>query len=146
MMTVNVTEVALPVASWAVQVTVVLPIGKSVLDPGPQATVGDPLTESKAEGVSNDTRAPDESGASTTTLAGWDMEGGVVSATMTRNAITSVRLPAVSEAVQTTAVVPIANTEPETGEQVGMICPSMSSMAVGRSNWTVEPVASSAST
>src|SRR4051794_32184154 len=71
------------------------------------------------------TAAPDGEVAFTVILAGTVSDGGSVSTTVTRNDPEAV-LPEPSVAVQGTVVVPIVNTVPDCGLQVGVTGPALS--------------------
>ena len=80
--TVNVRVPVLPAASVAVQVTVVVPSGNVAPEAGAHAAATAPLTRSVAVTV-NGTTAPADEVASRTIGAGTEIDGAVVSRTVT---------------------------------------------------------------
>ena len=126
-LTVKLAVAVLPALSVAVQVTVVVPMGKVLPEAGAQAEVSAPLIKSVAEAV-NVTAAPFGPVASAVILPGTVMVGGVVSRTMTVKLPLAV-FPALSFAVQPTIVMPRGKVLPEAGVQVGVTAPSTSSVA-----------------
>ena len=119
------------------QVTVVVPRGKVAPDGGVQATGSAPSTMSTAA-ASKVAAAPVGLVASRIRLPGRVRTGGVVSRTVMVKEPFAV-LPLVSDAVQTTGVVPSAKVEPDTGAQVTGRAPSMSSTAVALKVATAPP-------
>jgi hypothetical protein len=105
----------LPLASVALQLTVVVPSANVDPDGGVHVTTGTPSTASLAV-APYVTTAPDPLVASAVMSAGTVRVGAVVSTTWTSNAALA-GLPAASVAVQLTVDVPIANVEPEAGRQ-----------------------------
>jgi hypothetical protein len=135
--TVKLHEELLPLASVAVQVTVVVPIRKVLPDAGVQTTTGFGSQISLAE-AEKLTAAPAGLVHSTPLmLAGHVMTGGVVSTTVTVNEQLA-ELPLKSLAVHVTVVVPMRNVLPETGEQVITGFGSQISLAIAR-NVTAAP-------
>src|SRR5439155_1042791 len=126
--TVNDAAPLLPLASVAVQWTVVGPSGK--VDPlaGVQVTGRDPSTTSLAVAVKVNA-APVAAVASTVALAGTVTKGPVVSVTVTVNEAAPL-LPLASAAVQLTVVAPSGNVDPLAGVQVAARGPSTTSLAV----------------
>src|SRR5436190_3074804 len=106
----------LPDASVAVQVTVVVPIGKVALDAGVQATVGAGSTASVAA-AANDTTAPPGEVASTANDVGKESVGAVVSATVTTKLALAL-FPAASVAAHAIVVEPNGNKFPDVGSHV----------------------------
>ncbi len=113
--TVKLQLAVLPEVSVAVQVTVVVPIGKVELEAGLQTkpTPGQ-LSETTGAKVA---LAPAGQVGSVTMLAGQVMAGGCVSLTVTVNIQLAVWLE-VSVAVQVTVVVPFGNVDPDAGLQL----------------------------
>jgi hypothetical protein len=125
----NDAEPVLPCESVAVQVTVVLPIGKVDPEAGEQDGVIGPSTLSFADAEYVSVFPPGEVVLSWMSL-GTVTTGGVVSVNVivTWNDPEPV-LPCESVAVQFTVVVPTGKVEPELGEQDGVIDPSTASCA-----------------
>ena len=122
----------LPVASVAVQVTVVVPTGN--IEPlGGVHTEVTPGQLSDTVGAGKLTVALVEIGqvcaATAVTLAGQVIDGGWVSLTVTVKVQEPV-LFELSVAVQVTVVVPLGKVEPEAGEQTTVV-PGQLSVAVG---------------
>jgi hypothetical protein len=115
-------------ASEELQFTVVAPTAKVEPEAGVQATGRAPSTLSVAD-VAYVTTAPVALVAVAATDAGRVRAGGVVSLTVTVNVDVLVR-PRVSDAVQVTVVVAIANVDPLAGAQVTGRAPSTVSFAV----------------
>ena len=129
-----------PWPSEALQVTVVLPSGNVEPDTGRHlmaAGVSGPSTRSLAE-VVKVTTAPAGPLASRVRSAGTVTEGGVVSPTVTWKEALPL-LPLLSVAVQVTVVGPSGKFVPEAGEQVGVMAPSMLSLAAAGGKVTVAP-------
>ena len=127
-MTWNVRDAALPAASVAETVTVVVPSGKT--EPLARESVGVTVPETASRAVTvNVATAPVAPVASSVRLAGTVMTGGVVSRTVTWN-VRDAALPAASVAEAVTVVVPSGKTEPLARESVGMMEPSTASTAV----------------
>jgi hypothetical protein len=126
--TVKLQLVLLPEVSVAVQVTVVVPIGKVEPEAGLQTkpTPGQ-LSETTGAKVA---LAPAGQVGSFTMLPGQVMAGGSVSLTVTVNWQLPV-LPCASVAEHVTVVVPLANVEPDAGEQLTAPTPGQLSVAVG---------------
>ena len=123
-------EPALPAASVAVQVTVVVPIGKVEPELGVQIEVSEPLTMSVADAEKVAT-AP--LGPVASRLAGSpenEIVGGVVS-TIVILKVAVALLPEKSVAEQRTIVIPSGNAEPEAGEQLIVGEGSTKSLTVG---------------
>jgi hypothetical protein len=113
--TVKLQLVLLPEVSVAVQVTVVVPIGKVEPVAGLQTkTTPGQLSETTGAKVA---LAPAGQVGSFTMLAGQVIAGGCVSLTVTVNWQLAV-WPEVSVAVQVTVVVPFWNVDPEAGLQL----------------------------
>src|SRR5918994_2104593 len=127
--TVNELSPVFPALSAAVQVTVVVPIGK--ISPGvlPHVTPTGPSTSSSAVAASQVAAAPVGPVASTVRFAGTVTTGLVTSWTSTVNVAVPL-LPALSVAEHVTVVVPSANFVPEAGRQLAAIVPSTRSVAV----------------
>ena len=117
----------LPVASVAVQATVVVPSGKVEPDAGEQTTDGLRSTASVAV-ASYVTTAPPGPVASAEIVPGSASAGAVVSATTTSNEPADT-LPESSTAVQSTLVVPSGKVEPESGAQATVGSGSTTSVA-----------------
>src|SRR6266545_354596 len=120
----------LPDASVAVQVTVVVPVGKNEPEAGLQTTLIGPGQLSVAVGAANVTTAPHWPGSlPVTILAGQlPIAGFSVSRTMIWKLHDEV-LPAASVAAQRTVLVPFGKIEPEDGLQTAMT-PGLLSVAV----------------
>lgn len=124
----------LPEVSVAVQVTVVVPTGKTEPEAGLQTTVTPgQLSLAVAAKVAS---APVGQVGSFTMLAGHVMAGGCVSMTVTVNEQLAVWLD-VSVAVQSTGVVPFGNVDPDGGLQLE-VTPGQLSFAVGEKLTTAE--------
>ena len=118
-------------SSVAVQVTILVPSGKTLPDGGEQATVGVASRLSVAVGVLKFSTVPVGLHVQTKRLLGQVMTGGVVSrVTRTRN-VQAVWFVQLSVAVQVTVVLPNGNTLPDTGEQATATLKSALSVAVG---------------
>src|SRR6266545_7572288 len=129
----------LPTASVAVQVTGVSPMGKTVPDGGLQTTVIVPGQLSVAAGVGNVTLALHAPvSVPTTMLVGHSILGGSESLTVTVNEQLEL-LPAPSEAVQVTVVVPIGKDEPDAGAHTTLTGSGQLSVAVGAGKVTTAP-------
>jgi hypothetical protein len=123
--TVNEQVAVLPLASVAVQVTVVVPNGNVLPDGGLQATVTPgQLSVAVAVNVTADPHSAPVIGA------GQVMVGGSVSLTVTVK-VHMPTLPAASVAEQVTVVVPTGKAEPDAGEQVTAPTPGQLSVAGG---------------
>jgi hypothetical protein len=122
----------LPVASLAVQLTVVSPSGNVLPEAGAQVIVGFASTASLADGAGEKvTTAPAPLVASTVMPLGTVRLGAVVSLTVTLNDFSALVLPAASLAVQLTVVSPSAKVPPEAGIHDPVGCSSTVSVAVG---------------
>jgi hypothetical protein len=117
----------LPARSWAVQVTVVAPIGNVEPDAGLHATGRGPSTASDAE-AENVTAAPAELVAGLLIFPGTVTVGGCASLIVIRK-LALPGFPAVSVAEQVTVVAPIGNVDPDDGAQVTGRDPSIASDA-----------------
>src|SRR6185369_5077809 len=122
--TVKLEEPTLVAASAARQETIVVPIGNPDPLDGEHDTDVTP-TASVAAGSGNVAAAPAALVASTISSAGFATIGAVTSLTMTLKPAV-VMLPAASDAVHVTRVVPIANAEPLAGEQLSAVTPMLS--------------------
>jgi len=133
----NEAEPVLPDESVALHVTVVVPRGNVLPEPGEQLTEMLPSKLSVAD-AENVTTAPDPPVASTVMGAGTDTVGGTVSfdCTVTVNEALPV-LPWESVAVHVTVVVPRGNVLPEAGEQLGVSEPETRSLADAENVTTV---------
>src|SRR6266542_1459333 len=142
----NEAEPVLPDESVALHVTVVVPRGNVLPEPGEQLTEMLPSKLSVAD-AENVTTAPDPPVASTVMGAGTDTVGGTVSfdCTVTVNEALPV-LPWESVAVHVTVVAPRGKVEPESGEQVTGTVPAVSEVAVGAGHVSVAPSEDVAST
>src|SRR5262249_54917575 len=125
--TVKLALAALPCASTAVQVTVVVPIGNGEPEGGLHVTVRGPSTESMAPTVKL-TAAPSGPVASAVIGSGTVITGGVVSTTVTVKVAVAI-LPALSLLVQVTVVAPSGNVEPDAGAHITATAPSTVSTA-----------------
>jgi hypothetical protein len=131
-MTLNVVGVAaLPAASLAKHVTVVVPIANVDPDTGTQVAIPFPSTVSVVIGARDATVAPLGPVAVAVTSACAAITGAVVSLTMTLKVVGVAALPAASLAVHVTVVVPIANVDPDPGAQVAIPFPSTASVVPG---------------
>src|SRR5262249_19316068 len=125
-------------------VTVVSPSRNSEPEAGTHDTGTAPSTTSSAVGSDHVAGVPDGSTDSTVrSLGRLDRVGAVVSPTVTENG-TLASLPAESDVLQVTMVVPIGNVEPDCGTQLTMTV-SWSSVAA-TSKVTMLPLALVAST
>jgi hypothetical protein len=120
----------LPAESVAVQVTVVVPTGKTLPEAALHVGVRSPSQASVAVTVYSTTAPPEVSHSTPRMSSGQETTGSVSSTTTTSNVHVSV-LPLESVAVQVTVVVPKANTLPEGGSQVTTGAASQRSVAVG---------------
>jgi hypothetical protein len=120
-------EAVFPAASVAVQVTVVVPIGKVDPEAGVQTTGTGPSITSRAE-APKVAIAPAGLVAARVSLAGRVRTGAVLSPTVTVKVPEAV-FPAASVAVHVIVVVPIGNVDPEAGVQTTGIGPSIASRA-----------------
>ena len=116
MVTVNDPVEVLPLKSAAVQVTVVVPVGKKLPEAGTQVTSGAGSTTSAAV-APKVTAAPVVDVALISASDGTSRVGGTVSWTFMVN-VPSAMPSQASRAVQVTVAVPRGNVEPERGEQV----------------------------
>jgi hypothetical protein len=129
--TVNEHMAVLPLASVAVQETVVVPIGKNEPDAGEQTTAVLPEQLSAVVGVAKLTFAPHcPASFETVTFEGHVIDGAWVSLTVTVK-VQVVVLSSESLAVHVTVVVPTAKVEPDAGEQTTVVSPPQLSVAVG---------------
>jgi len=127
---VNAPEAVLLLASVAVQVTVVVAIGKSDPDGGVQKTGTLPSTASKAVATNVATEPPGPA-ASRRRSFGSVTTGGVVSGTVILTTkLPSARLPCVSVAEQWTVVDPAGKVDPDGGVQTTLTEPSTRSDAL----------------
>ena len=138
----NGAEPRLPCASTTKQSTCVVPTGNGPGEAGEHVAARAPSTASAAVTRPNGT-AVSGPVASTVRSEGTFTTGGLVSRTVTWN-VAVARLPEVSDAVQVTVVVPIANGPGDAGSQTTVRAPSIRSVAVGGVNGTgvVVPAAS----
>jgi hypothetical protein len=144
--TVNVVGIALsPAASCALQVTVVIPIGNVEPDAGMQDTASVPSTKSVAVGEVYATAVPNALVAVIPVMSDEAPITGAASLTVTVNVVDAV-FSYGSVAVQVTVVVPIANVEPDVGEQDTGTDAPYSSVAVGAVYVSVEPAEVAAAT
>jgi hypothetical protein len=141
--TVNVFWIAaLPCASVALQVTVVVVIPNVDPEAGEHDAAIAPSTASLALTGPKLTAAPPGPVASTPPMfEGGVMTGAVVSVIVTLKE-PELELPCASVAVHVTVVLPKPNVEPEAGEQFGVTVPSTLSVALGLGeNVTAAPLA-----
>jgi hypothetical protein len=145
--TLKVLDALLPLASWALQRTVVVPTTKTEPDAGEHVTGMLPSTVSTAV-AENTTTAPADPWACVVMSVGILIAGGVRSGAgggggvivtlMTK--LPLVAFPAASLALHDTGVCPSGNVEPDAGEHVTGTGPSTASTAVTE-NVTVAPAA-----
>ena len=138
-----------PARFTALQPTVVTPIGNVEPDINPpvdaQVTAPDPSAKSVAVGVVHDSTAPAELVAVAVMPVGVPTITGAASFIVTVNVVDAV-FSYGSVAVQVTVVVPIANVEPDVGEQDTGTDAPYSSVAVGAVYVSVEPAEVAAAT
>lgn len=125
--TANDFDAALPAASVAVHVTVVVPRANMLPDPGTHTGTIDPLTRSVAL-AAKVAVAPDAPAASLLMFAGTVTVGALVSRTVTVNDPVA-WLPALSDALQFTVVTPSGNVLPDAGAHEGVTAPLIASDA-----------------
>ena len=131
---------ALPAASDAVQVTVVVPSGNRA---GASLVTDATPTASDAVALPTSTGAPPGDAASAVTSAGAAIDGGVVSTTVTRCSAVAA-LPAASDAVQVTTVVPSGRTGGASFATEAMGVASAAAPAPAASPTAMRPSAASA--
>ena len=131
---------ALPAASAAVQVTVVVPSGNRG---GASLATDATPTASDAVALPMSTGAPPGDAASPVTSAGAAIDGGVVSTTVTRCSAVAA-LPAASAAVQVTTVVPSGRTGGASFATEAMGVASAAAPAPAASPTAIRPSAASA--
>src|SRR5207247_3624359 len=123
--------------SVAVNVTVVVPRGKSEPERWSQVTLGELPSSSVELGITKPTAAPDGPVAWTVTSAGMLTSERSPSPTETRKvAVTLLGVSSGSEAVQMTLVMPIGNSDPDAGTHVTDGVGESSSNAVGGGSFT----------
>src|SRR2546428_3204103 len=128
-----------PCASVTVQVTAVVPTGKTEPEAGLEVTEPTPGQLSVAVGSVKLTAAPHWPGSLFTAMSACALSTGFsVSVTTTLKVLVWV-FPCASVTVQVTAVVPTGKIEPETGLEVTAPTPGQLSAAVGSVKVTAAP-------
>ena len=130
-MTLNVFTAVLPVKSFAVHDTVVVPTGKVEPEAGAQVTNGEPSTASVAVAKKGTTAELAAAARLTVIVAGTVSAGGVVSRTVTVKVTGFATLPCASVMLQVTGVLPSGNVPPEAGRQAAVFAPSTASDVAG---------------